>query len=639
MRRVVVGTAGHIDHGKTRLVQALTGIDCDRLAEEKARGITIDLGFAHLTEGDLQLGFVDVPGHERFLHNALAGLGGIRILLLVVAADEGVKPQTREHLAVGSLLGIPAALVALTKTDVVSPDLVELAQLEVEDLLAPTPFAGAPIVPVSSVTGSGIAALRAALLELAARFTVAADPAQPMRLPIDRAFHLKGLGVVVTGTLASGVVRPGDLLELLPEGTRVRVRSVQVHGAPREEAAAGERTSLQLTGIELEALRRGQQLGTPGAFVPTVSLLARFTLLSDVPGPLRGFVPIRLHLYASEVVGRLRPLAPPELLPGGTALVEIRLQAPLAARRGDRYVVRRPSPAATWGGGEVLDPRWRRHRGRILAPALAALSGPLPPALAFWVQEAGERGAEAAELARRLGTPAAELLPDLAALTAAQKLLAVPADKGRGDRSQRWLAPATVQRVTERARRVLRDYFQKDRLAESLPKAEALRRILRGRADDLGDVYLGWLEAQKVLSVRGDQVTLPGRRAELTGEESKLSVAILELYERGGLAPPSPNEVAADLRAKPQILEGVMRHMTARGQLVKLPSGLILASAAVAALVRDLRATGKERISVADFKDLFGLSRKWAIPLLEHLDSIGVTRRVGDDRMLVKGEP
>jgi len=633
MRKVIVGTAGHIDHGKTSLVLALTGIDCDRWAEEKARGITIDLGFAHLTEGDLQLGFVDVPGHERFLHNALAGLGGIRVMLLVVAADEGVKPQTREHLAVCSLLGIPAGLVALTKVDLVSPDLVELAQLEVEELLAPTPFAGSPILPVSSTTGSGIPELKAALLELAARHAAPADSEMPARLPVDRAFHLKGLGVVVTGTLASGVVRPGETLEVLPRGARARVRSIQVHGTPRDQAEAGERTSLQLTGVALEELARGMQLGAPEAFAATTSLLARFTLLPDAPAPIRGFVPVRLHLYASEVLGRLRPLAEGGLAPGETGPVEIRLEGPVAAVRGDRYIIRRPSPAMTLGGGDILDPRWRRHRGTILRQALAALQGDLRAALAFWVQESGERGVEAAEVARRLGVPPARAAAELAELAAGQRLIEVAEGPGR---ARRWIAPSAVQRVTERARRILKEHFQKDRLAESMPKAEAVRRILRGRGAELADVYLGWLEAQKVLAVRGDQVTLPGRSAQLTGEESKLSVAVLERFERAGLAPPSPGEVAQELGAKPQILEGVIRHLIARGQLAKLPNGLILASSALTGLRRDLFATPWERFSVSDFKDRFGLTRKWAIPLLEHLDSTGATRRMGDDRMVVR---
>jgi selenocysteine-specific elongation factor len=633
MRRVIVGTAGHIDHGKTSLVLALTGIDCDRWAEEKARGITIDIGFAHLTEGDLQLGFVDVPGHERFLHNALAGLGGIRILMLVVAADEGVKPQTREHLAVCSLLGIPAGLVVLTKVDLVSSDLVELAQLEVEELIAPTPFAGSAILPVSSTTGQGIPELKAALLDLAAKHAMPDEPDRPARLPVDRAFHLKGLGVVATGTLASGAIRPGDTLELLPKGERVRVRSVQVHGQPREQADAGERTSLQLTGVVLEDLARGMQLGLPEAFQATTSLLARFTLLADAPAPLRGFIPVRLHLYASEVLGRMRPLSPEGLAPGETGPVEIRLQAPVSGVRGDRFIIRRPSPPTTLGGGEILDPRWRRHRGTVLQQALTALQKDLVAALPFWVQEAGERGVEAAELARRLGVPPAQVAKRLAALARDQKLIEVPEEHGR---ARRWIAPGAVQRVTERARRILKEHFQKDRLAESISKAEAVRRILRGRGAELADVYLGWLTAQKVLVVQGDQVTLPGRSAQLTGEESALSTAVLEHYEKAGLAAPSPGETALALGAKPQILEGVIRHLVTRGQMVKLPSGLLLATSALTSLRRDLLATAWDRFTVADFKDRFGLTRKWAIPLLEHLDSTGATRRMGDDRMIVR---
>jgi selenocysteine-specific elongation factor len=634
--RAIVGTAGHIDHGKTSLVFALTGIDCDRWAEEKARGITIDLGFAHLAEGGVQLGFVDVPGHERFLHNALAGLGGIRVMLLVVAADEGVKPQTREHLAICSLLGIPAGLVALTKADLATPDLLELAQLEVEELLAATPFAGAPVMPVSSATGQGVPELKAALLELATRHAVAAELELPARLPIDRAFHLRGLGAVVTGTLAGGRVRVGDALELLPpapgvDGT-VRVRSVQVHGQARDEALAGERTSLQLTGAPLESLRRGLQLGAPGAFTATTSLLARVALLPEAPAPATGFTPVRLHLHAGEALGRMRPLGGAQA-PGAGWLVEIRLESPVVAARGDRLVLRRPSPAVTLGGGEVLDPRWRRHRGASLPAALAALDGDRAQALAFWTLEAGERGLEAADAGRRLGLPAERAAAGLDALAAASRLVAVPEAPGHG---RRWIAPAAVERVIERARRVLKEYFDRDRLADGMPKAEAVRRILRGRAAELAPIYLAWLAARKVLAVEGDRVALPGRSAQLNGEESQLAAAVMERFERAGLAPPSPGDVRQELSAKQQILDGVMRHLVTRGRLVRLPGGLMIAAASLDALRRELLATSWERFSVAQFKDRFGLTRKWAIPLLEHLDASGVTRRAGDDRLVAR---
>ena len=641
MRRVVIGTAGHIDHGKTRLIEALTGIDCDRWAEEKARGITIDLGFAHLedAEGDLQVGFVDVPGHERFLHNALAGLGGIRVMMLVVAADEGIKPQTREHLAICTLLEIPHGLVVLTKRDLVDDDLLELAQLEVEEQLESTAFEGAEILAVSSTTGEGIAELKTRLLELAREAAVRdpsdAEPDQPFRLPVDRAFQLRGLGAIVTGTLISGEVEPGQTLAVEPRGTAARVRSLQVHGEERPRAFAGERTAVQVTGVDLSELARGEQLVTPEAFTNTRGLCARFTLLDDAPEPITTFVPVRFHLYASEVVGKLRPLGGSALAPGQTGVVEIRLSEPMVAIRGDRFIIRRPSPQATLGGGVILDPSWRRRRGKALAPALSALDGDdLGAVLELWVGEAGERGVLTAELAPRLGIPAPALASELETLAADGRLLSV--GRPGGGRGRRWVSPKVSQRVMERGRKVLAEFFRGDRLARGMPKAQFLGQVLSSRASDLGDVYLSWLQAAKILVVDGGRVNLPGRQVELSGEESKLSRAVLRTVAAGGLTPPSPGELASRLGAKPQILEGVQRYLIGQRKLVRLPSGLILAASVIEDLRRGLEEAGWEEFTVPQFKDHFDISRKWAIPLLEHLDSVGVTRRVGDRRQLVK---
>ncbi len=632
VRRVIVGTAGHIDHGKTRLVEALTGIDCDRWIEEKERGITIDLGFAHLREEDLQVGFIDVPGHERFVHNALAGLGGIRVLLLVVAADEGVKPQTREHVDICSLLDIPGCLVALTKSDLVTEDIVELATMEVEELLSETPFSGAQILPVSSVTGTGLPELRSSLLELAGQHEAEVDLTQPCRLPVDRAFLLKGLGLVITGTLVSGRARVGDTLDLLPSGSKTRVRSIQVHGSTREQAVAGERTALQLTGTKHEALERGEQLVTPGKFGTTTSLAGRMTLLPDAPKAIRGSVPIRFHLYASEVLGRLRPLSGP-LEPGSTGLVEIRLQGPVTAIRGDHFIVRRPSPQSTLGGGQILDPVWHRRRGAQLGGALQALEGETRDALALWVEEAGEAGVETEALARRLGVEPSSIEPELAALVSNQQALRV--DPGPGH-SARWLAPSAYRRVVERASRVLKSYFQRQRLAQGMPKAEAVDHILPGRGSELDDVYLGWLEAQKVLVVNGDMINLPGRSANLTDTESALSRSILQRFDAAGLRPPSPSDVCKELDAKQQILDGVIHYLVQSKKLARLPGGLFISSQALAKVAEELRSSDLGSISVGDFKERFDLTRKWAIPILEHLDSTGVTRRVGDARQIVR---
>ncbi len=633
MKRVIVGTAGHVDHGKTALVKALTGVDCDRWSEEKERGITIDIGFARLQHEDLQIGFVDVPGHERFLHNALAGLGGVRIMLLVVAADEGVKPQTEEHLAICSLLGVPAGLVALTKSDLVSADLVELAQLEIEELVVGTPFGESPVVPVSSVTGAGLEELRAELVRLAKAHEIAPQPDRPARLPIDRGFVLKGLGTVVTGTLSSGRIKTGDTLELLPSGKKVRVRSVQVHEEEREAAECGERTALRLSDAELADVERGTQLVAPGSVELTRALEADFRLLPDAPKALKGSTPIRFHLLSTELPGRIRPLDGQAIEPGGSGPVEIRLAGPVAAIRGDRFIVRRLSPQLTLGGGEILDPHWGRKRGADLGRAVDALAEGADAAIVQWTREAGEGGATAEDLARRLGERTLETKARLERLTESQKLLAVPAGTGHG---RRWLHVSVYKRIVTRARAALKEYFAKDRLARGMPKAEALRRILPGRAAELSGVYFEWLAKQQVLVLEGDLVNQPGRAASLTSQESKLATDLIDLFDRAGLSPPSPSELEQTLDAKRQIVEGVMRYLQERGQLVRVPGGLIIAASAIDAVRKRLVESDWETFSVPEFKELFGLTRKWAIPILEHLDSIGATRRQGDGRAIVR---
>jgi selenocysteine-specific elongation factor len=552
----------------------------------------------------------------------------------VIAADEGVMPQTREHLAICSLLGIPAGLVALTKADLVAPDLLELAMMETEELLAGTPFAGAPVLAVSARTGTGIPELEAALAELGGRWAIGeTDPDRPARLPIDRAFHLKGLGVVVTGTLASGAVAPGDLLELLPGGCQARVRSVQVHGGARERAEAGERVSLQLTGVELGALARGMVLAKPGAYAATRRLAVRLTVLADAPEALSGWTPVRLHLYSARILGELRPLGRKTIEPGETAVAELRLGAPVVAARGDRFVLRRPSPQTTLGGGEVLDPAWHPPRATALPSAVAALGGERTEALALWIREAGEAGAGDAELARRLGLRPAAIVPALSALAAAGKLLEAPAGPGR---DRRWIAPAVYRAVAERAGREVAAHFERDRLSPGMPKAEAVARVLPRSAAVLAPVYLGWLAAQGVLEVDGDLVHRAGRRASLSGEESDLARRIAERFAAAGLEPPSPGDLAAELGAKRPILDGVIRWLVDKGRLVKLPGGLMISAEAVEKLAADLLATGWDRFSIPELKDRFGLTRKWAIPLLEHLDSTGRTRRIGDQRQVVR---
>ncbi len=646
MRRVIVGTAGHIDHGKTSLIKALTGIDCDRWQEEKRRGITIDLGFAHLERDDLQIGFIDVPGHERFVDNALAGLGGIGIMMLVVAADEGVKPQTREHLDICSLLEIPVGIVVLTKTDLVADELAGLARLEVEELLAETRFSGSRILPVSSVTGAGIGELESAIVELArecASPDASSDSPEaleaptidaPARLPIDRAFVLKGLGVVVTGTLVAGRIQEGDSLETAPGRHAVRVRSVQVHGSLRSEAIAGERTALRLAGAELEQLSRGTQLVAAGAYLESTRLAARLRLLPDAPQALRSWTPVRFHLLSADRPGRLRPLAGP-IEPSQTGLVEIRLAEPVVAAPGDRWICRRLSPALTLGGGEVLDPDWTGFTSKRRAATLASLEGSLEDRLSDWIAQSGLVGRTSEELAKRAGLGQAGLVAALGHLQAKHRILSV---SGKGP-NQRWIAPAAFKRLEEKASTLLADYFRQNRLAAAMPKAEAVNQLLPQQARPLGEIYLDWLSKRRILTVAGDQVNAPGREANLSNEESELSRSVLQIFEAGGLTPPAPEDIRVATQAKPQVLSGIVSFHVQRGDLARLPGNLIIAASAVARVRRELEASGIDSFSVADFKERFRLTRKWAIPLLEHLDSIGVTRRVGNTRQLLRKSP
>lgn len=630
-RHLLIGTAGHVDHGKTRLIEALTGIDCDRWEEEKRRGITIDLGFAHLEVGDLQLGFVDVPGHAKFLHNALAGLGGIRVVLLVVAADEGVKPQTREHLDICRLLDIPEAVVALTKCDLVDEETVALARAEIEELLAGGPYAAAPILPVSSRTGAGLDALRDALVATADRVPRPVHDTVPARLPVDRAFQLQGRGTIVTGTLTAGAIGAGDALEVLPGGATVRVRSVQVFGRDVDRALAGQRTALQLAGARMEDVARGAQLVSPGSLRSSARWVVALSLPEDAPAPLTGWTEARVHLLTTEVQGRVRPLAEP-LAPGSDGAVELRLAAPVATIRGDRVILRRPSPPLTLGGGRILDPDWRgaRGRGAVSAPQRLLEDG---EAILLWADQAGEHGLDAGELAARLGVSADDAEHRLEALRREQRLLALP---GGTTAPPRWIAPRTFERLSRRAVQVLEGHFRTNRLAAGMSKAEAAERLLTAAGRAHADVYLDWLARQGVLAIDGDRVDLPGRGEQLDERESRLVREIEERFRAAALAPPSPTDLRRQLEAKPQIVDGLIGYLIERGRLVRLPGGLLLSAEAVDELRRTLQREGPESFTVADFKQRFGLTRKWAIPLLEHLDSTGTTRRIGDRRQVVR---
>ena len=626
-RKRVVGTAGHIDHGKTSLVKALTGVDTDRLPEEKRRGITIDLGFASWFTDDYQIGFVDVPGHERFVKNMLAGAGGIDSVLLVVAADESIKPQTREHFAICRLLAIRTGVVAITKSDLVEPDILDLVKLEVEDLVAGSFLEGQPIVPVSSTTGAGLDELRAAIVSSVASIDDRDARRRVFRLPIDRVFMMKGFGSVITGTTVSGQLAADAEVEVLPDGERSRARSIQVHGESRPKASAGERTSINLADISLGRLRRGQQLVEPGALRPSQIVTARLELSEEVK-PLREQTRVRFHHLASELLGNFRFIdaTEKELAPGRTAYVQFRLESPVVAVAGDRFVIRRYSPAITIGGGVILDPLLpklsRGTRDEIL-DTLA--NGTLPARVELIAKLEGLRGLSIDSVRARTGLTIDTLRKELRSLP---QLATIPGN--------RWLHRDAIVEFRRKAIEFLDRYFRSNRMAISVAKSEFVQKLLPPNTDAaIVDFVLHDLADEKIVSVRGDVLEIPGRSKTLGGAEGELARMIEMRFAEAALNPPAVSHLIKSMTHKPKMIEGVIGFLVKQGVLVRLAEGVYVHRDVLAGARTTIAARKGEVIDVGAFKELFGLSRKVAIPLLELFDREGVTKRVGDSRQVL----
>ena len=626
-KKRVVGTAGHIDHGKTSLVRALTGVDTDRLPEEKRRGITIDLGFASWFTDDYQIGFIDVPGHERFVKNMLAGVGGIDSVLLVVAADESIKPQTREHFAICRMLGIPTGVIAMTKSDLVDRDIVELVRLEIEDLVAGSFLHGKPIVPVSSTTGAGLDTLRAELLASVAGVGDRDATTRVFRLPIDRVFTMKGFGSVITGTTYSGRVNVEDEVEVLPGGKRSRARAVQVHGEPREHAAAGERTSMNLSDIALDELHRGMQVLHPNTLRPSQVVTARLDLLRDAK-PLREQTRIRFHHLSSELLGTIRFVdeTKGELQPGDSAFVQIRLEAPVVAVAGDRFVIRRYSPAFTIGGGVILDAHLGKLSGGTRAELLATLEdGSLVERVELMARLAGLRAVSIDEVQARTGITKATL---------AKELKKLPNVADVGDR--RWIHTDALADFRKRAMEFLTRYFQLNKMAVNVPKSEFVQKLLPPTADGaLINFLLQDLQREKIVALQADALDIPGRSKTLGGAEGELARGIEEKFKEAGLQTPAVSEIIKAIPQRPKVIEGVISYLVKQGTLIRLAEGVYLHRDVLAAAREKLTARRGETIDVAAFKDFFAISRKVAIPLLEHFDRSGATKRVGDSRVVL----
>ncbi len=589
--RIIVGTAGHIDHGKSTLVKALTGTDPDRLKEEQERGITTDLGFAHLDAGEVTLSFVDVPGPARFVRNMLAGAGGIDAVLLVVAADEAVKPQTREHFDIARLIGIDRGVIALTKADLADADMRELAALEVRELVAGSFLEGAPMIPVSARTGEGLPELVRALTTQAGH-GARLERAGVVRLPVDRVFPVKGFGTVVTGTLVSGAIAEGDALVVLPAGQRVRVRGIHVHGRPVTAVQAASRAAVNLSGVDASELARGVTLSTPGALAVTRRADLHLRVLASAP-PLKHGARLRLHHGTADAAARLlvaavrptggawQPVRPGDLgvvvPPGGDAFARVRLDRSVVLTRGDRVVLRLSSPALTIGGGLVLDPE-PPAGGVRRAGAFARFEQLHDPsvAAALWLREAGEAGLDAPTFIRRGGLDPAE----------ATRLM--------GDLIGRGVAAGDQSRLIDR--RIA------ERLAEEVRQAQAARQPAR------------------------------------SPEDERACQSIEEALRKGGLIPPDVPTLSSQVSIAGPALERLLQALVRDHRVIRL-EGLYFHPEALERLKSDVRAmktsTAAASIDVAAFKTRYGLSRKFAIPLLEWLDRERVTRRVGEKRIVI----
>ncbi len=620
MKNIVIGTAGHIDHGKTALVRALTGIDTDRLKEEKQRGISIDLGFAHLDlQENLRLAFVDVPGHERFIKNMLAGVGGIDLVLLVIGADESIKPQTREHFDICLLLGIRTGIVVLTKADLVDSDLLELARLEVDEFVRGSFLENAPVVAVSSTTGAGLDELRAEIAKIAAAVPEK-DSSRYFRLPVDRAFSMRGFGAVVTGTLVSGSVRVDQEVALFPSGRRVRVRGVQVHGASVSEAIAGQRTALNLAGVEASELRRGMTLAEAGRFRTTRQIDCSFELLKSSK-PLKHRAPVHFHAGTAEVEAEVRRLKGTDPLePGSREYVRFLLSEPLLLVPGDRFIVRRFSPVVTIGGGRVLDIAPPRRAPLERMPVLE--TSPAAEKIALLVSES-RYGMSLADLVART----ALLEPEIRqAASATPRVLVM-------ESPQYWALDAQwAARQLDTIHEHLKQFHRRNPLLAGASKEELRSQQLPGAPPWLMDALLA---RSKTLAVDGETVRLASHRISFQQDEEEASQKIESAFRSAGLAVPSLAEVLGKSGVEAKRARTILQLLLRDKRLVRVSDELVFHSSAIASL-RGLLAPKKgQRFAVPEFKDWTGISRKYAIPLLEFLDREHVTRRDGDARVVL----
>lgn len=633
---VIMGTAGHIDHGKTTLIRALSGIDCDRLKDEKKRGITIELGFAFLDlPGGERLGIVDVPGHEKFVKNMVAGAAGIDFVLLTVAADEGVMPQTREHLEICSLLGIDNGLIALTKTDAVDEELMELATEDLKDFLSGTFLADAPIIPVAAHTGEGLDRLRGALQDKIRSLGRKEKP-DIFRLPVDRVFTMRGHGTVATGTLTSGEVRLGDTVQAHPRERRCKIRGIQVHGQSEEKVSSGHRTALNLAGVEVEDLQRGDTLAHPDRLFPSTAWDVEITCLSSAPRPLKHRREIHFHHGTREILARVSLLDAEELAPGQTALAQVRFPTPMVGIFGDRFVIRAHSPLRTIAGGKLLNPLGRRIKrfSSQLDPLYTLTRADPETALLTHLELAGSSGLDFFRLQVLCNISTKQLNALLQDLGSKQRIFCFDKE------SRVYVSGGVVQSLSADLEEYVRRYHQNNPLQAGISRGRVASDWGRDLPQKLLHFILERCQKQGTLVSEQEVLRLPEHRVTLGRDQSKLKESILRHYEDGGITPPNLAEVLQALNIDSKQATPILQLLTEEGKLTKIKDGMYYSATAlerIRRLVLDYFADN-EQLGPKEFKELTGLSRKYSIPLLEYLDKAKITIRVGDVRKLRKGQ-
>jgi selenocysteine-specific elongation factor len=636
VKQIILGTAGHIDHGKTSLIKALTGVDTDRLKEEKERGITIELGFASLDlpSGE-HLGIVDVPGHEKFVKNMVAGATGIDIVAMVIAADEGVMPQTREHMEICTLLGVQHGLIALTKTDMVDEEWMELALEDVREFSQGTFLEDSPILPVSSATGRGIPELIDTLDEIAGRIPQR-PPSSLFRLPIDRVFTMKGFGTVITGSLVSGKIEVGETIMIYPSGITSKVRGIQVHNQSANEAEAGMRTAINFQGLDKTAVNRGEVLSVPGALVTSYMADVSFHFLASNQKPLKNRTLVRFHTGTSEVMGYLMLLEQEELPPGQTVVAQLRLESPVAIVKDDRFVVRSYSPVRTIGGGHVLNPAPQKHKR--LKPevirGLQRLADNDPESIiSYHIEQAGYSGVSFSHLKIMTNLPDKQLETQLQHLLSQKTII-------QTDRENRiFIHQATFDALKQKFTEHLNDYHGANPLKAGMPKEELKSKFpLLTDSKIFNQVLNQMIKSQQIVQEE-NTVRQENHQVFLGQDQADIRNKIIKTYQNGGLQPPYFREIIKELDADAKHVQDVLMLLVEEGRIVKTKDDLYFDAKAVdnlkTKLVEFLKSNGE--ITTPQFKEMTGVSRKFVIPLIEYFDAKNVTLRVGDSRKLRRG--